>query len=96
MALLATGCSQPNNYVPRVGASGEDMFRNACFECHKPQENGRYFDLDAEMASVAAIADKISEGGFSMPAFPHIEGEELQRLSEYVLAHSKTPEGDND
>lgn len=90
LALLATACSQTNEYVPRPEASAADMFREACFECHQPQENGRYFDLDADMASVDAIAEKIKQGSLAMPAFPRIEGESLKRLSEYVLANSKT------
>lgn len=87
--LLAAGCSQTNDYVARAGASGEDIFRNACFECHRPKEGGHYFELGPDMAGTDAIAKKITEGGLVMPAFPKISGEELQRLSEYVLAQSK-------
>lgn len=90
LALFAAGCSQTNEYRPAAGASAADVFREACFECHKPKQGDHYFELGADMASADAIADKVTGGGFTMPAFPHIQGETLQQLTQYVLSHSKT------
>ena len=88
--LLAVGCSKSNDYSPVSGATGEDVFKTACVECHQPMDGGHYFVLDKEMASVAAIANKVSQGGFMMPAFTNIQAGSLQKLSEYVLSQSKS------
>ena len=88
--LLTVGCSKSNDYKPDSGATGEDVFKTTCVECHQPKEGGHYFELDKTMANTTAIANKVSEGGFMMPAFPNIQAEVLQGLSEYVLSQSKT------
>jgi len=87
-ALAMAGCSKPNNYTSAAGASGADIFKAACIECHK-MENGRIFELTADKANAAVIARKISEGGAIMPSFPNIKGEELKGLSQYVIENSK-------
>ena len=86
--MLLAGCSKVNNYTPVAGATGEDIFKTACVECHQQKQAGHYFDLDQEMANVTAIARKIGQGSFSMPAFPNIQGEALQGLSKYVLSQN--------
>jgi len=87
-ALAMAGCSKPNNYTPAAGASGADIFKAACLECHKI-ENGKIFELTADKASAAAIAKKVTEGGTIMPTFPNIKAEELKGLSQYVIENSK-------
>ena len=87
-ALAMAGCSKPNNYTPAAGASGADIFKAACLECHKI-ENGKIFELAADNAGAAAIAKKITEGGKIMSSFPNIKGEELKGLSQYVIDNSK-------
>lgn len=87
-ALAMAGCSKPNNYTPAAGASGADIFKAACLECHKI-EGGKIFELAAEKANPAAIADKVTKGGPIMPSFPSIKGEELAGLGKYVIENSK-------
>lgn len=82
------GCSKPNGYTPAAGASGEDIFKAACLECHKI-ENGKIFELAADNATPAAIAKKVSGGGMFMASFPNIKGEELKAVSQYVADNSK-------
>ncbi|MDO8466051.1 MAG: cytochrome c [Gallionella sp.] len=87
-ALAMAGCSKPNNYTPAAGASGADIFKAACIECHKI-ENGKIFELAADKANAAAIAKKVTEGGKIMSSFPNIKGEELKAVSQYVIENSK-------
>ncbi len=89
LGLVMAGCAGKETYSPAAGATGEDMFREACAECHEPKEHGSYFELDKEEATATAVAEKISKGGFMMPAFPNIGSAELKRLSDYVLDISK-------
>ena len=84
--LLVAGCSNNEGYG---SASAEDIFNKACANCHHPKAGGHYFELDKEMANVDAVANKISQGNLVMPAFPNIQGDSLQSLSEYVLGKSK-------
>ena len=89
LGLVMAGCAGKETYSPAAGATGEDMFREACAECHEPKEHGGYFELDKEEATATAVAEKISKGGFMMPAFPNIGSAELKRLSDYVLGISE-------
>lgn len=88
--LLVSACSKTNDFTPVSGATGEDIFKTACVECHTPKQGGHYFELDSDMANTVAIAKKVNEGSMAMPLFPQIQGEALQSLSEYVLANSKS------
>lgn len=88
LALAAVGCSKTNNYTPAAGASGADIFKAACLECHKI-ENGKIFELAADKANAATIARKITEGGVMMSSFPNLKGEELKAVSQYVVENSK-------
>lgn len=88
LALAVAGCSKTNNYAPAAGASGADIFKAACLECHKV-ENGRIFELSADKANAATIARKITEGGVMMPSFPNLKGEELKAVSQHVVENSK-------
>ncbi len=89
IVLLLAACSKTSDYAPASGATGEDIFKSACVECHTPKEGGHYFELDPDMNTVAAVSNKINEGSFAMPAFAQIQGEALQELSEYVLTNTK-------
>lgn len=88
VALAMAGCSKTNNYAPAAGASGEDIFKAACAECHK-KEGGKIFELSGDKAGAAAIAKKVTEGGVMMPSFPNIKTEELTGLARYVIENSK-------
>ncbi len=87
-AVLA-GCAGKEEYAPEPGASGEAIFQAACAECHQPKEDGKYFELPKEKATVQAIGETITKGGFFMPAFPNITGDALTAVSDYVLKNSK-------
>ncbi len=84
---LATGCSKTSDYSPAAGAKGEDIFRAACVECHKDTAP-KIFELKADEATPATIKQRIAEGNMRMPKFPNIQGESLDKLTEYVLANS--------
>lgn len=87
-ALAMAGCAKTNNYAPAAGASGEDIYKAACAECHK-KEGGKIFELSGDKASAAAIAKKVTEGGMMMPSFPNIKAQELAGLGQYVIENSK-------
>lgn len=87
-ALAMAGCAKTNNYTPAAGASGEDIYKAACAECHK-KEGGKIFELSGDKASAAAIAKKVTEGGMMMPSFPNIKAQELTGLGQYVIENSK-------
>jgi cytochrome c551 len=87
-ALAMAGCAKTNTYTPAAEATGGDIFKGACLECHKV-ENGRIFELAGANATAAAIAKKVSEGGLIMPAFPNIKAEALAGVSQYVIENSK-------
>ena len=86
-ALALAGCSKTNNYAPAAGASNEDIYKAACFECHK-KENDKLFELTGENATASAVAKKVTEGGLMMPSFPNIKGEALAGVSQYVIDNS--------
>jgi len=83
-----TGCSVSNDFTPITGNSGEEIFNNACIDCHTP-EGGYIFDISAEKANIETISTIISKGEMVMPAFPNIQGAELIAISEFVLAKNK-------
>lgn len=88
-ALAATtGCSVSNDFTPVAGNTGEEIFSNACIDCHAPE--GRYiFDISPEKANIETISTIISKGELVMPAFPNIQGAELAAISEFVLAKNR-------
>lgn len=88
LTTLLSACD--NDYTPVANASGEDIFKAACAECHKADKSNPkiLYSLAPEKANQAAIADKISNGSMMMPRFPNIKGEQLSSISEYVLSHS--------
>ncbi len=90
ISLLTTaalaGCGGTRDYAPAPGSDGEQMFEHACLECHDPDAGGKYFKLSRDEASPESIAERIREGGFMMPSFPNIRGEELRALSVYAAS----------
>jgi len=91
-ALAATtGCSVSNDFTPVAGNTGEEIFSNACIDCHTP--DGSYiFDISPEKANIETISTIISKGELIMPAFPNIQGAELIAISEFVLSKNKPEE----
>jgi len=86
-----TGCSVSNDFTPVAGNTGEEIFSNACIDCHQP-ENGYIYDIAPERANVETISTIISKGEMVMPAFPNIKGAELTAISEFVLSKNKPAE----
>jgi len=89
--VLLSGCSSTNDFTPAADASGEDIFKQACAQCHSA-DVGKIYDLDADMAKPSAIKAKINGGSMAMPSFPNIKGPQLDALADYVLANSNLAE----
>ncbi len=86
--ILLAGCSR--DYTPAAGASGEDIFKAACMECHEAIE-GRdniFYELSSDKKNADYFAKKISSGSLLMPKFPNITGDSLKAVSQYALEHS--------
>jgi cytochrome c551 len=89
MVLLLPGCSK--TYTPAPNATGQQIFQQACAECHKAEHKetpGMIFILAPEQANVAFIGETLHRRSLLMPEFPNIKDAQLQILSEYVLNHS--------
>ena len=86
--LLLSGCS--NDYTPAANATGEDIFKEACMECHEAVEGKEniFYEIAADKRSTDFFADKISSGSLLMPKFPKINGEKLKAVSQYALERS--------
>jgi mono/diheme cytochrome c family protein len=88
-ALLIAGCTR--DYMPESGASGEQIFKAACAECHNKAVEGapgKLFTLDSEKATPTYIAHKVHAGSLMMPKFPNVKDQDMRALSAYVLDHS--------
>ncbi len=85
--LLLTGCS--HDYAPAADATGEQIFQEACRECHQPDAEGIIYSLKPENANQNYIANKVKNGSFMMPSFPELKADDIKKLSDYVLAHSR-------
>ncbi len=88
-----TGCSVSNDFTPVAGNTGEEIFSNACIDCHAPQD-GYIFDISSEKANVETLSTIISKGEMLMPAFPNIQGAELTAISEFVIAKNRPEAAD--
>jgi len=87
-ALLLSGCS--NDYTPTANATGEDIFKGACMECHDAVEGKEniFYEIAGDKRNADFFADKISSGSLIMPKFPNISGDKLKAVSQYALEHS--------
>jgi len=84
--LFLDACSR--QYAPDSQASGEQIYRSACLECHKPAPNGSIFMLKAKQANLAYIGGKIHNGSLLMPSFPHMNAADLKKVSMYALQYT--------
>lgn len=84
-AALLAGCGSTNSYAPPPGVSGAQMWQEACARCHKSIDT---FKLAQRKADASFIANMISSGNASMPAFPHIRDEALETLTRYIIENS--------
>ena len=88
MPFVLAGCSR--DYTPVAGASGEDIFKGACMECHEAIEGKEnvFYELKSENKNTDYFARKIASGSLLMPKFPNITGDSLKAVSQYALEHS--------
>lgn len=90
--LVLGGCARTNDYTPAAGASGEQIFKEACVQCHSPV-NGKVMVLKSGVDNAETIIERISTGkGIGMPAFPNLQGDSAQAVADYILANSATAE----
>ncbi len=86
--VVLSGCSK--DYTPEANTSGEQVYQAACAGCHVKNEQGNIFTFDKANANKAYIAERVKNGNLRMPKFPNIQGESLNKLSDYLLSHSGT------
>ena len=84
--LLVGACSR--DYAPEANASGEQIYRAACMECHAPAANGSIFILSGDHANAGYIAAQIKNGSLLMPAFPKLSSDDLLKISSFAMEHS--------
>ena len=86
--LLLSGCSR--DYTPAAGATGEDIFKGACMECHEAIEGKEniFYEIASDKKNADFFARKISSGSLIMPKFPNITGDGLKAVSQYAFEHS--------
>ncbi|MDT8405808.1 MAG: hypothetical protein RQ715_01015 [Methylococcales bacterium] len=85
--VLLSGCTK--EYTPPANASGEDIYHQACMECHPADsKTGNYFVIDEKLMHPKYVALKVNRGTIMMPKFPNIKGKAMDNLSAYVLEHS--------
>ena len=88
LTLLSTICIA-SDYQPPVGASGVQIFNDACMACHGDNGTGKFglfFDLTSSTLQVEETKIVIQQGGLMMPAFPNINGKELDALLTYLVS----------
>ncbi|MBE9526653.1 MAG: cytochrome c [Proteobacteria bacterium] len=83
-----SGCSR--DYTPTAEATGEDIFKGACMECHDAIEGKEniFYELTADNKNIEFFSKKISGGSLLMPKFPNITADKLKAVSQYALDHS--------
>ncbi len=90
MPLALTACSHQNDYSPAPDATGEQIFAQVCSDCHQPDANGIIYTLKKGQTNTDYIRQQIKQGSFMMPKFPNMSDEAIKKVSQFVLAHSKT------
>lgn len=87
-SLLLSGCSR--DYTPAADASGEDIFKGACMECHEPIEGKEniYYELSSDELNINFFSKKVTSGSLLMPKFPNITADKLTAVSQYALDHA--------
>ena len=85
---VLSGCSK--DYTPEANATGEQIYQAACAGCHVKNGQGNIFTFAKANANKAYIAEQIKKGNLRMPKFPNIQGDGLNKLSDYLLSNSGT------
>ena len=89
---VLSGCAGSKDYAPAAGTSGKEIFSQACVGCHgaiSETELTTFWEISAENANAAYVAEKITQGSLTMPSFPNIKGAELESITQFVLEHNK-------
>ncbi len=92
-AVVLSGCSGSKDYTPAAGATGKDIFAQACVGCHtsiNETELTTFWEMTAENTNAAYVSAKITQGSMRMPSFPNIKGAELEAITTFVLEHNKS------
>jgi len=91
--VALSGCSGSKDYTPAAGASGKDIFAQACISCHasiNETELTTFWEMTTENTNAAYVTAKITQGSMRMPSFPNIKGAELDAITAFVLEHNKS------
>lgn len=91
--VVLSGCSGSKDYTPAAGASGKDIFTQACVGCHAPVSDTEltiFWEMAIENATADSVKTKITGGSARMPSFPNIKGAELEAIATFVLEHNKS------
>ncbi len=91
-AAILSGCAGSKDYTPNAGTSAKEIFTQACVGCHgaiSETELTTFWEISAENANAAYVADKLTQGSMMMPSFPNIKGAELEAITAFVLEHNK-------
>ncbi len=86
--LSLAACS--DDYTPRESSSGKTIYLEACARCHsgEPENPQMYWSINPKNINARYIAYKVNVGSLTMPNFPNIRGESMNKLSAYVLQHN--------
>ncbi|MDX2426895.1 MAG: c-type cytochrome [Cycloclasticus sp.] len=87
LLVVFSTASFANDYQPRVGANGAEIYAQACAACHGADGSGKFslfFDLTSSTLLMDEMKEVIQKGGFIMPSFANIKGAELDALVAYV------------
>jgi cytochrome c551 len=90
ICLIAAGlsaCSGSNDYKPTAGMPVEQLFAEACADCHGENGEGKFgflLSIAGSDESAEEIVTKIHTGGHVMPAFPNIEENEAVAIAEFI------------
>ncbi|QWF70345.1 cytochrome c [Methylomonas paludis] len=87
LPFFISACSR--DYQPADHANGEQIYLEACSQCHRTAANASIFQLHAKNTNANYISEKVLHGSAFMPSFPNITGNNLVLISDYVLEHSE-------
>jgi mono/diheme cytochrome c family protein len=82
-----TACGGDSDFKPAAGMAPEQLFSEACANCHGEEGGGKFgflLSVAGSDTSVDDIVSKIREGGTIMPAFPEIDESEATAVANYL------------
>ncbi len=90
ICLIAAGlsaCSGSNDYKPTADMPVEQLFAEACADCHGENGEGKFgflLSIAGSEKPAEEIVSKIRTGGHVMPAFPNIGENEGLAIAEFI------------